>query len=316
MGDGVPGVLFKYLGLREDGTVRADFFENELFRFTQPHKLNDPVEAMPALVYDRYTERDRGVARERLATNPRIRLGDAADELLERLCLDPFPRHRFDPMTTPLLFPELRTEEERLRATQEHDRGNAVAVLESFTAIVNRTLGVFCLSETATSGSMWWGYGSDGRGIVVGFNASHPFFRGETHQVSYSGRLGLSVNKGVLHLDGVRCVPGEPPLVTIPMLLKKTSDWAHEREWRMVKRLEERDNDRNRPEAPEVCLFRVPADSVRSVAFGLKTKQTDRNRICETLRSDPKWKHVELLQMCVSETDVAGSGLAARSYPP
>jgi hypothetical protein len=53
------------LGLREDGTVRADFFENELFRFTQPHKLNDPVEAMPALVYDRYTERDRGVARER-----------------------------------------------------------------------------------------------------------------------------------------------------------------------------------------------------------------------------------------------------------
>src|SRR6266511_3526830 len=60
-------ILYKFLGLKEQNgkrTVRADFLDNQLFRFTQPSLLNDPFEMKPVIIMNKYSEEDYAVARE------------------------------------------------------------------------------------------------------------------------------------------------------------------------------------------------------------------------------------------------------------
>jgi hypothetical protein len=56
--------FYKYLGLKVNGTVRADFLTNGLFRFTQPNQLNDPFEVRPRFLMEAYAEEDIELAQD------------------------------------------------------------------------------------------------------------------------------------------------------------------------------------------------------------------------------------------------------------
>jgi hypothetical protein len=76
------------------------------------------------------------------------------------------------------------------------------------------SIGVFCMSESATSAPMWAHYGSNGEGVVLEFSTSSNFF--ETYpalKVRYRARRP-SVR------DAVKA------------LVTKNREWKYEREWR------------------------------------------------------------------------------------
>lgn len=75
-------------------------------------------------------------------------------------------------------------------------------------------IGVFCMSESATSAPMWAHYASNGEGIVLEFSVNTDFFRTYSlAKVSYSNRR---------------------PTVKSPRkaLVTKNREWAYEKEWR------------------------------------------------------------------------------------
>jgi hypothetical protein len=58
--------FYKYIGLKSDSTIRADFLNNGLFRLTQPNQLNDPFEVNPRVLVESNAEEDRELARQTL----------------------------------------------------------------------------------------------------------------------------------------------------------------------------------------------------------------------------------------------------------
>jgi hypothetical protein len=44
--------FYKYIAVKDDSTVRTDFLENGLFRFTQPNRLNHPFEVNPRVLVE------------------------------------------------------------------------------------------------------------------------------------------------------------------------------------------------------------------------------------------------------------------------
>jgi len=88
------GLLWKYLGLNDQGEPRTSFLDNGLFRITQPRSLNDPFEMKPRVLLDRYSDEDWTVARERARRSGMFPSGTLDDKLVEGLFLTPLPRHR------------------------------------------------------------------------------------------------------------------------------------------------------------------------------------------------------------------------------
>ncbi|CAJ0695139.1 hypothetical protein LMG19089_01460 [Ralstonia edaphis] len=75
-------------------------------------------------------------------------------------------------------------------------------------------IGVFCMSESATSAPMWAHYASEGKGIVLEFSVSSDFLQTYTPvQVRY-GRQRPTVKN------------------PIKALTQKNREWKYEREWR------------------------------------------------------------------------------------
>lgn len=307
-----PAILFKLLGLKDDRTVRADFLRNERFRFTQPRFLDDPTEANPVLIFGRYTDRDRAAARLRLARNG---IAGLSDDRVESMCLDPCPPLRFDPLLAPGLFPHLKTDQERMDAIRQHDDARAREALARFRDVVNRELGVFCLTESVCSSPMWESYGGRHRGMAVGLDTSHADLARQAQPIDYSGRLEISIHNGVIHLEGVRLQSSELPPIENPMLVRKTPEYAHEREWRVIRRLSARENDLGSGDPPEICLFRIPAAAVTQIVFGLRTTKRDRDRVWAIVRSQRRWSHVELREVVANEGDPEAT-LSAREYRP
>lgn len=75
-------------------------------------------------------------------------------------------------------------------------------------------IGVFCMSESATSAPMWAHYASKGEGLVLEFSVSADFFRTYSlTKVRYSGRRPTVKNP-------------------IKALTVKNHEWKYEKEWR------------------------------------------------------------------------------------
>ena len=168
-------MFYKYLGLKVDGTVRADFLTNGLFRFTQPNQLNDPFEVRPRVLMEAYAEEDIELAQEAAlnAGFPR----DQIEKFLP-LFLETTPR-RMTPEEFPgLVFPQRPGSVERFRSVEEMDACDADQALEDLLKHVNEIYGFFCLTTSRDNPPMWSHYADSHQGIVVGFNAHHSFFSG------------------------------------------------------------------------------------------------------------------------------------------
>ena len=117
-------------------------------------------------------------------------------------------------------------------------------------------VGVLCLTEDPLSRSMWSYYADSGSGFVVGFDVNHPFFYNDGNSV---GRVIRRVRYSDDHLDNFWRNP-------YYLFLIKNTDYQHEREWRMFRKLAECDFEA--PGSPPVCLWNVPPAMIRSVTFG------------------------------------------------
>jgi hypothetical protein len=135
------------------------------------------------------------------------------------------------------------------------------------------TLGIVCLTETATNHLMWVHYAQGHRGFVLGFDTAHEFFqRNQPEPVSYDP-VPPTLEKYA-----------DPDLA---LTVHKALEWQYEQEWRIVREF-------NRSESRDI---EFPVGALCAVVLGAKMEQHLQARAVHTeLRhSSP---NIELYEAC------------------
>ena len=287
---------FKYTG-------RLDFLSNGLFRFTQPAELNDPLECYPQILMETHAPED---IEEAKAQAQKMGITSPAD--LERLLptfLATLPKRRFTPEEFPgIPYPP------GIHSMAELDKQNAKKRLEELLAHINKTYGIFCLSESCDNFLMWSQYADSHKGVAVGFDADHSFFKSvhDFYPVEYSDqRISLSSNNGFLRLAGHGHSTSHYKDLPVRLFLRKSKAWAHEREWRIIRRLDESNSSIAGP--PAVYLFEIPRQAFKVIILGAQISQENTERICKVLSAPGEWSHIQLFQAALPSS---GYGLEIR----
>ena len=303
------GLLWKYLGLNDQGEPRTSFLDNGLFRITQPRSLNDPFEMKPRVLLDRYSDEDWTVAREQAQRSGMFPSGTLDDKLVEDLFLTPLPAGRMDEKSFPGLWParDPKLREEPFKTIAEFDEFRASRVCETLENILNERFGIFSMTEDPVQLLMWTHYGAEHRGFVVGFQPSHPFFAqvGTLRRVEYrTERVSVSSNDGVIRVAGHWLVEGQDP--PVETLLRKHPDWAYEKETRLIVPLAGADEViRSETGKDAVYLLRFPETAVRVLILGARIDDKQAEAMVRQVRQQNQWGHLRVFRTRLSESEFA-----------
>jgi DUF2971 family protein len=286
------------------------FLDEGLFRFSQPGALNDPVESLPDLVIDQFSEEDIANAR---SNNENSDLEFLSDEQFANFVLRPFPGARLDDKSFPGLWPvnEPRLKNDPIRTIQEYDKLLAAKVVESCNLFANENIGIFSLTDRP-SDPMWAHYAKNHSGLMVYFDRCHKFFRSELRSVQYTDRkISVSMNEGIIRLGGnqlrVEDILNENiGLVPVDLFYQKQLDWAHEHEIRMIDQLSNANKflEESPPGYP-IYLFEVPHDAVLAIEFGYKASGKSIDSAVSKIKSSHLWRHVVVYTRTMSSRGVA-----------
>jgi len=200
-------------------------------------------------------------------------------------------RRLYEIRSFPQTIPEYRAEP--FHSTDEIEQ---FLVNEIFSNLMNELdiYGIFSMTESRENLLMWSHYAEDHKGMVVGFERSHQFFNclGNTlHQVKYCDRrLAITSNDGIIRIAGKE---NEIPL---RLLSRKHTSWSHEKEWRVIRKL----NESNRS-SKEVFLFEIPSSAIRTITLGAQMSPEDTKNICEKIANNSKWSHITVYKAKLSE---------------
>lgn len=268
--------LFKYLS--ED---RTDFFAGGRIRFTQPQAFNDPFELKPSFSL----------------IGTKVHIEEAANrefsEIIGKLYRKlPFEYSRFISQEQFALYAESKR-----RIVLEYAKNLAELGTPMLEKIVHdgfeNNVGVLSLTESPDNLLMWAHYANSHKGFVVEFDSEHPFFDQRK-----------SEKDELRHLKKINYTKTRPSNVLMEVenmseFLVKSTDWAYEKEWRILAALD--DADKRIEERPyDVFLFRVPFNAIKSVRVGARASSETRERIRSLLSQNSELNHVAYLEMTIN----------------
>jgi hypothetical protein len=140
---------------------------------------------------------------------------------------------------------------------------------------------------------MWSHYAEHHKGIVVGFDRDHPFFKSSNnlYKVEYGEtRVSITSNDGIVPIGGMK------DRVPLRMLFRKHTDWSYEMEWRMISNSEECDQRNN-----DICLFKIPSTAIKSIILGAQLSSYDEENIRSKIIGNPIWSHLMVFKAKLSE---------------
>lgn len=278
-------ILYKYVA-----PERVDVIENRLIRFSQPGALNDPYEA--SVIFERMIPSDK-LAPFVSHLEETGQLESAREEGFERGIDDAiselervgFPVHLLDRNALRALaisqFEQLGGNEwlsaltaKAFRDITELDHPSLRQVVtDRYREKINETTGILCLSESWNIFLMWSHYADSHSVIVLGFDSTDRYFR-----QPYVSMLPTEV-RPVTYGDEIPRFKGFDPLGDPEQLLSlsepfflKGSEWAYEKEWRLLRPLGAA--RKTIPDTPySVHLMRFPEYVLREVVIGAKATE-------------------------------------------
>jgi hypothetical protein len=265
--------LYKYLV-----ADRADILELEHIRYTQPAYLNDPFEMRPNF-RELFSEKDmakqfRGQAFRTVITELSNKLPKGKRFLgyaLAFIALIVLWRRMLEMM---------RTVADTLSNKFQQELGKMVEEK------LRHSMGVLSLTRHNENLLMWSHYADQHRGFVLAIDETHPIFsqrRSENDEFNYLREVQYSVQRQKAEL---KLMSG------IDLLLLKSTEWAHEEEWRIVRPLADADAIAIQPPDHTVHLFSLPPEAVQGVIYGAHMAEEHKQRIQAALYAKPEYGHV------------------------
>jgi len=256
-------VLYKY-----PQPARLDVLEQRRIRFTQPGDFNDPFEFRPCI----QSAASEDHVREYVEANFETLV---AKELAQYPLLGQLVQ---EGLTKELLHALKAKTPELFRLFEPQMLAKVSPLIDS---LLNQHVGVLCLSEVRDSILMWAHYTANHQGLVVGFDADHPFFlrrRSDQDEFGFLRRVDYRRERPNVVLSDTS---------SPAWFQTKCIDWAYEKEWRIVRVLSEADHRIDGGRFP-VCLFAFPPDAVMEIVVGLRSSQSLVQTVRSLARSFPR----------------------------
>lgn len=248
-------MLYKYLS-----PERSAFFRKPLLRLTQPFVLNDIEEGKLDFVFDADTE-VRGFIERNIE---KLKASDKSQEIFRLLDSGYLHKKLLDDPSWLLNI-----------------------AVEKTKKVVNRTLGVLSLTESPLNTTMWPYYAADYKGFVVGFDEKHSFFKPMENELQ-----GCGVLRKIRYTDDVPEVDVSEYNLPKDFLFTKSLQWKHEKEVRMLRMLENADEQKD-----NVYLFRIPEQAIREVYIGYNVEIKHKDEILNLIKSTPDLNHVSVFMI-------------------
>ena len=247
-------MLFKYLP-----KDRIDVLENLKIRFSPLLSLNDPFECQPL-----------------------VDMNSESDIFLKQMLLD------LDELWENTAVEEQTEENKKIL---EHTRAELIVDVKSKThssvlgqelmARLSDNLGVLSLSRTEDNLLMWSHYADEGKGLVIGFDEEHEFFK----QPDLAGRSTRPISvvytrkrKKIVH-DEERCYEkllGEKPL-----------EWAYEEEERLFRSFLSKEGCVGKDAyGMDIILTDVPKEAIKAVYFGYRTSEDTKQSAISAIKNN------------------------------
>jgi hypothetical protein len=252
--------------------------QTQRIRLTQPSDFNDPFEMHPEFQL---------MSQEDIAELPPA-LDDQGNAIPGSHVLTPEVLFKLLSFVQPQI--------ERFQSLNQNEPG-AIFAIDNNTVgrdFYSQNFGVLSLTETPDNLLMWSHYGSSHKGIVLGFDETHAFFKGAELVPSLERLTRVEYNQK-------RPVISPTTLNNPKIFLRKSVEWAYEREWRLIRPLSEAAETRVRDSEVPICLFEVPHDAIRMVITGSQMTQSEYQKICTYCSETATLSHVKLHHALLSK---------------
>lgn len=154
--------------------------------------------------------------------------------------------------------------------------GSSDAMSREIVQLLNKEIGILCLSRARDSLLMWSHYGDQYAGAVVGFDGTHKFLENQI-DVEYRATRPRRHVKSYL--------AGKP--VSLAELCAKSKQWEYEREVRVVRRLADCKQVGTDARGFPVFVQHIPRDAIKVVIMGERTPLKDQRAIYAGISETP-----------------------------
>lgn len=221
-------------------TDRRGFFKDPKFRLSNPADLNDPMDCIPSIdlvdVERRVQEivdRNRAAIRARYGAMAEAVIQQTADKYKQQLMVNKEPFLN--------------------------------KVLDIHRRHINEAIGILSLSKVSDVELMWAHYCEDHKGFVIGLDSNSAFFKrkpSDTPDVGELADVHYSSTPIQILVDDYR--------IPVELLYSKKSIWAYEQEVRIVRELQNGDEDIV-VKGKHIHFFVFPKEDIREVIFGFNS---------------------------------------------
>ncbi len=254
--DWIPKFLYKYFS--HDGLQR--FLGNSKVRFTQPSRFNDPFEFLPAF----HRNSLKKIVRRYLESERETTFAGLSDI-------------------------EFKESVQRAISSQEVLDEVGRELYDDYINEWDEIIGVFCLTSDPYNILMWSHYADEFKGAIIGFNTDDTFFKGKN---DYNlTKVGYRKKRPVVVIDNGKYLRQNDLKKTADILGIKSSEWAYEKEYRMLHLLKDLVPESNNP---DLYLVEVPKTAISSIILGPKMKESAKASIRSMCAN--KLSHMEIYE--------------------
>lgn len=272
-------ILYKYVPAE-----RVDVLHYACIRYTQPGALNDPFEACPHVAAVAPHDEAVSILRELAPSEIACLYASLSDGVRSAVSLAQYEQ---------LMLNCLHAS---VDVIARHMNAFAGLVRRRMPSVIDGLMGILALTEDRESLLMWSHYAGGHTGFVVGFDATHTHFderRAPMDEMRHLRRVEYRQERPSGPLTGFG---------GIDMFLVKSVHWSYEREWRIMRALQDasRTVDLGAGVLP-VHLFQFPPKAVSEVILGARMESSVRLEILELLRAD-RYAHVRVFDSVPHES--------------
>lgn len=162
--------------------------------------------------------------------------------------------------------------------------------------LLNKHVGILCLTEIPDSLLMWAHYGASHTGFVIGFDTSNSFFhcprsdKDEFHHLRRVSYRATRPSGTLLDFDSPE------------MFFFKSEHWSYENEWRILKPLKDTSSVITSSNG-DIHLFSYPREAIKSITLGMRAEEHLRLAIKKELKVRPELQTVDLYEAYADKTN-------------
>lgn len=267
-----PERLFKYLCPSRIGVLT-----DRLIRYTPLGAFNDPFEGRPEI---------KGLASQEMVLNTFAiaipREIEAAYNTLPAETKANLSLEQWVHLATPLM----QKQQSALMTMFESFSNKFISTIPGK---FDELLGVLSLCEVPDSILMWAHYGVSHTGFVLELDPTHPYFNSRR-----------TSKDELFHLRKV-CYRHTRPSANLidlngpEIFLVKSKEWSYEREWRVLRPLEDANNSLE-INGETIHLFKLPADAIKSVILGARASSTLATQARLAISASDEMSHIQILR--------------------